>query len=189
MPAHLPANVPTPPTQRRAVSVLHLQYWGTTILLTRPFLLYLVIKYSILAPSKKIWFERMGKMCIDAAQKSLAILQHMAQDGKLSSLTVFDSTCILRLIMIFVLAYAHTRTPLYRTHIEMLVELAKCSEQIGFMKMVAEETPGRLADLGLFDDPRQANRSGSNSPVQVDDEMIAQLWRTWDPYVPCCSRT
>lgn len=150
-------------------------------MLTRPFLLYLVIKYNALASSKKIWFERMGKTCIDAAQKSLAIIQQMAADGTLSSLTAFDSTCILRLIIIFILAYVHTRTPQYSTHIETLMNICKGMEQIGFMKMVAEETPGRLADLGIPEEPQQTNGNNGNAPVQLSDEMIAQLWGNWDP--------
>ncbi|KAI4643448.1 uncharacterized protein J4E88_010472 [Alternaria novae-zelandiae] len=183
MPPHLKYDVPAPPTHRRAVAILHLQYWSTTILLTRPFLLYLVIKHGTLASSKRIWFERMGKMCIDAAQKSISILTQMANDGTLSSLTAFDSTCILRLIMIFILAYAHTRTSRYSAHIEKLVELTRGMEQIGFTKMVTEETPLRLADLGITGQAQQNNgdANGSNGQVHLDDEMIAQLWGNWDP--------
>jgi hypothetical protein len=138
------------------------------------------MKYSTLASSKKIWFERMGKTCIDAAQKSLSILQQMADDGTLSSLTAFDSTCILRLIMIFILAYAHTRTPQYSAHIEKLIVLTRGMEQIGFTKMVAEETPGRLADLGIPGQGQQEN-GGEEGTVHLDDEMIASLWGNWDP--------
>jgi hypothetical protein len=180
MPAHLKYEVPSPPTHRRAVAVLHLHYWSTTILLTRPFLLYLVIKYSTLASSKKIWFERMGKTCIDAAQKSLSILSRMADDGTLSSLTAFDSTCILRLIMIFILAYAHTRRQEYSAHIEKLIALTRGMEQIGFTKMVTEETPGRLADLGISGRVEGGGADGSGE-VHLDDEMIASLWGNWDP--------
>lgn len=180
MPAHLKHGTPAPPTHKRAVAILHLHYWSTIILLTRPFLLYLVIKYSTLADSKKIWFERMGKTCIDAAQKSIAILQEMAANGTLSSLTAFDSTCILRLIMIFVLAYAHTRNRQYSDHIEKLIALCRGMEQVGFAKMVTEETPDRLADLGIPESSQQAS-GDENGPVQLDDEMIAQLWGNWDP--------
>jgi len=182
IPAHLKYDVPSPPTHRRAVAIMHLQYWSTTILLTRPFLLYLVIKYGTLASSKKIWFERMGKTCIDAAQKSAAILTQMEADGVLSSLTAFDSTCILRLLMVFVLAYAHTRTPQYSANIEKLVSLSRGMEQIGFTKMVAEETPMRLAELGIPE--RVSPGSGdanANTLVHLDDDMIAQLWGNWDP--------
>jgi hypothetical protein len=180
IPAHLKYDVPTPPTHRRAVAVLHLQYWGTTILLTRPFLLYLVIKHSTLASSKKIWFERMGKTCIDAAQKSISILQQMVEDGTISSLTAFDSTCILRVAMIFVLAYAHTRTPQYSNHIETCMRLCRSMEQVGFTKMVTEETPGRLADLGIPEQQPVANGNG-HGDIHLDDQMIAQLWGNWDP--------
>ncbi|KAL7777251.1 hypothetical protein CFE70_007674 [Pyrenophora teres f. teres 0-1] len=180
VPAHLKYDVPSPPTHKRAVAIIHLQYWSTTILLTRPFLLYLVIKYSTLAPNKKIWFERMGKTCIDAAQKSAAILAQMADDGVLSSLTAFDSTCILRLLMVFVLAYAHTRTPQYNANIEKLVSIIRGMEQIGFTKMVAEETPMRLAELGIPERVSPSN-GDANAPVHLDDVMIAQLWENWDP--------
>jgi hypothetical protein len=182
MPAHLKYEVPAPPTHKRAVAVLHLHYWSTTILLTRPFLLYLVIKNNALVSSKKVWFERMGKICIDAAQKSIAILQQMADDTTISSLTAFDSTCILRLIMIFILAYAHTRLPQYSSHIETCMRLTRGMEQIGFTKMVTEETPGRLADLGISEEPRVVNAIGNTQgDVHLDDQMIAQLWSNWDP--------
>lgn len=189
MPAHLKCEIPAPPTHKRAVSVLHLHYWGTNILLTRPFLLYLVIKHNALDSSKRIWFERMGKICIDAAQKTVAILQQMAEDGTLSSLTAFDSTCILRVIIIFILAYAHTRMSQYSNHIETCIRLTRGMEQIGFTKMVTEETPGRLADLGIPEEPQVANavanvvantNGAANGDVHLDDQMIAQLWGNWD---------
>jgi hypothetical protein len=124
----------------------------------------------------------MGKICIDAAQKSIAILQQMAKDGTLSSLTAFDSTSILRLIMIFILAYAHTRTTQYSSHIETCMQLTKGMEQIGFTKMVSEETPGRLADLGIPEEPRVVTTNGNaHGDVHLDDQMIAQLWGNWDP--------
>jgi hypothetical protein len=44
--------------------------------------------------------------------------------------------------------------------------------------MVAEETPGRLADLGIPEDSQMTNGNGD---VHLDDQMIAQLWGNWDP--------
>lgn len=104
----------------------------------------------------------------------------MAANGTLSSLTAYDSTCVLRLIMIYILAYAHTRNRQYSDHIEKLLALSRGMEQIGFTKMVTEETPGRLADLGIPEPPPQVDGS-VNAPVHLDDEMIAQLWGNWDP--------
>lgn len=134
------------------------------------------MKHSTLDTSKKVWFERMGKTCIDAAQKSLGIMQQMATDNTLSSLTAFDSTCLLRLVMVFILAFAHTKMPQYRSHIEASVSLIKSLEQIGFSKMVAEETPLRLADLGIPIETKEGNTS-----VLLDDDLIAQLWGNLDP--------
>ncbi|KAF2878234.1 aldehyde dehydrogenase-like protein [Massariosphaeria phaeospora] len=176
IPPHLKHDVPSPPTHRRAVAILHLHYWASTILLCRPFLLHLVVKHSTLGSSKKIWFERMGKTCIDAAQKSLAILEQMAADGTLTSLTAFDSTCILRLIMILILAYAHTKMPHYRANIEAGIVLLRGMDQIGFCRMVTEETPMRLADLGISDENQITNVG-----VLLDDDLIAQLWGNFDP--------
>ena len=178
IPPHLKHDVPLPPTQKRAVSVLHLHYLGTTILLCRPFLLYLVLKHSTLAKEigRKVWFERMGKTCIDAAQKSIAIMQTMSNDGLLSSLTAFDSTCLLRVIMIFILAYAHTKLSQYRTHIETGFSLLRKMEQIGFCKMVTEETPLRVADLGIPIETQE-----QQAGVLLDDELIAELWNNFDP--------
>ena len=118
----------------------------------------------------------MGKTCIDAAQKSIAILQQMATENTLSSLTAFDSTCILRLVMIFILAYAHTKLHQYRSSIEAAIALLRGMQQIGFCQMVTEETPMRLADLGISDD-----NNISNAGVLLDDDLIAQLWGNLDP--------
>lgn len=40
LPAHLSALSHTAPAHRRAVGILHLQYWANVVLVTRPFLLY-----------------------------------------------------------------------------------------------------------------------------------------------------
>jgi hypothetical protein len=58
------------------------------------------------------------------------------------------------------------------------MRLVRGMEQIGFTKMVTEETPGRLADLGIPEEPQIANGNGD---VHLDDQMIAQLWGNWDP--------
>jgi hypothetical protein len=117
----------------------------------------------------------MGKTCIDAAQKSVAILQQMAADNTLSSLTAFDSTCLLRIIMIFILAYAHTKLHHYRSSIEACFAILRGMQQIGFCQMVTEETPMRVADLGII------GSEDSESGVLLDDDLIAQLWGNLDP--------
>jgi hypothetical protein len=60
------------------------------------------------------------------------------------------------------------------------VKLVRGMEQIGFTKMVSEETPLRLADLGI-PEHSQSNDGVSHAPVHLDDGTIAQLWGNWDP--------
>lgn len=177
IPPHLKPDVPIPPSHKRAVSMLHLQYWGSTILLTRPFLLYLVLKHPTLESGKKLWFERMGKTCIDAAQKSLTVLQQMAAEGVLSSITASDSTCILRIVIIFCLAFGHTKLQIYSTNIRDALILLQHMPQVGFSKMVAKETPMRVAELGI----NISNDTQHTPTIHLDDEMVAQLWGNIDP--------
>lgn len=125
--------------------------------------------------SKKTWFENMGKVCIDAALKSLTILQQMAVDMTLSSLTTFDSTCILRVVMIFILAFARTKLRQYQLHLEKCVDLFRGMEQVAFCKIVTEEIPMRLADLGISPELEHGTTG-----VLLDDDMIAQLWGNFD---------
>jgi hypothetical protein len=60
------------------------------------------------------------------------------------------------------------------------MRLCRGMEQVGFTKMVTEETPGRLADLGIPEELPVANGNG-HGDVHLDDQMIAQLWGNWDP--------
>lgn len=60
--------------------------------------------------------------------------------------------------------------------------LTKGMVQFGWTKMVAEETPNRLADLGIHLDSSQQSHSGNaDAPVQLNDEMVVQMWGNWDP--------
>jgi hypothetical protein len=79
--------------------------------------------------------------------------------------------------MIFILAFGHTKMTVYRSNIEDSLGLLKGMNHIGFCKMVAEETPMRLADLGITSD------TISNAGMLLDDDLIAQLWGNLDPQV------
>lgn len=102
-------------------------------------------------------------------------MQQMAADQNLSGLVAFDCTSILRNIMIFILAFAHTRMHIYRSEIEDSIALLRSMEQIGFCKMVTVETPMRLAEMGITEEAKV-----SNTGVLLDDDLIAQLWGNLD---------
>lgn len=171
IPSHLSWGVPVAATQRRSISILHLNYWGTMILLTRPFLLYLVLRSGNLSQPKRKWFERLAEMCTDAARNSITIFKAMAVEKTLSSLTTFDCSCILRVIMILILSFAHTKLQHLRSDIELCLETLRGMEQVGFCKLVTQETPIRIADVGIIGPP------SNNTVVEgFNDSFTTQLW-------------
>jgi aldehyde dehydrogenase (NAD+) len=171
---NIPANLkldtvdPPPDSYKRAVAVLHLHYWSTIILLTRSFLLNLVLKHTVLAPNISIGYQRMAKVCIDAAQKSVALFESMDAERPrktISSLTTFDSTTMLRCVTVFMCAFRHTEDQKYKEYTDKCMEIARRMEQIGFAKMVARETPGHLEILGM----------GDNQTPNMDEVTLAHL--------------
>lgn len=154
--------------------VLHLHYWSTKILLTRPFILNLVLKRAELAPSSKIGYEKMAMVTIDAARKSVNIFQRMIQDQTISSLTTFDSTTVLRCITIFMCAFAYFRTPEYTKDANDCIEIARSMDQTGFAKMVVMETPMHLRNLGMS---YQSMVDYHPENYVADEQTIAEMWK------------
>jgi hypothetical protein len=109
LPPHLGWSDHLPPPHRRAVAVLHLRYWTTLIHVQRPFLLYTVARGAELAADQRRWYEELSVLCLDAADKSVAILRNMRDHCLLSSLVLFDSWCIQELAHVFLLGrqYMH----------------------------------------------------------------------------------
>lgn len=172
MPSHLKWGVAVAPSHRRSIAILHLNYWNATILLTQPFLLYVVLRGSSLSRQKKSWFEKLGDICIDAAQNAMVILKTMSNDRTISSLITFDSTCALKVIMVLVLALAKTNSAQYRQDIEACLSLVQRMEQIGFCKTAVQELPMRLAELGVMKE--QEDTEAQN------DLIVSQLWPELD---------
>lgn len=149
LPSHLKWGTPVLLEHRRAVGILHLHYWEATIQLTRTFLLYLVLRGAKLNQTKKEWFEKLGDICIDAAKNALAVLKSMSAENTLSSLVSFDTSLILKLAMIFVLALGKTGSSEYQIYMEECFSIAQLMEPIGFCGLVVKELPVRLAEVGL----------------------------------------
>jgi aldehyde dehydrogenase (NAD+) len=61
MPSHLKWGVPVAPIHRRSIGILHLNYWNAMMLVSQPFVLYLVIKGSTLNSPKSAWFEKLAR--------------------------------------------------------------------------------------------------------------------------------
>lgn len=158
-----------PEFYRRAITVLQLHYWSTKILLTRPFLLNLVLNSTRIPSDNKVGYEKMANVSIDAARRSVELFQQMVEDQTISSLTTFDSTAILRCVTIFMCASGYYRTPdpgrnandhvaiaeQMKKYANDCVAIARQMEQIGFAKMIVKETPIHLDALGMSLEPIQ----------------------------------
>lgn len=162
-----------PEFYRRAITVLHLHYWSTKILLTRPFLLNLVLKRTELAPSSKIAYEKIAMVSVDAARRSVSLFQGMTRDHTISSLTTFDSTAVLRCITIFMCAFGYYQTPDFKQDANDCIEIAKNMEQIGFAKMIVAETPLHIKNLGMSVEPVPEYSQESYIP---DEQTIRDVW-------------
>jgi hypothetical protein len=179
MPSHLKWGVPVAPTHRRSIGILHLNYWNAMMLLSQPFLLYLVIKGSTLNHPKRTWFEKLGEICLDSAKNAVIVLKTMSTDQSISSLITFDCVCTLKIIMILVLGLAKSESQELRLDIETCVSILENMEQVGFCRSVVQELPARLAQLGFKSEP--------NEDVKVDlaqQATVSNLWPEFDPQVP-----
>lgn len=149
------------------------------MLLSQPFLLYLVIKGSTLNNPKRTWFQKLGEICLDAAKNAVIVLKTMSKDQSISSLVTFDCVCTLKVIMILVLGLAKSESQEVRRDIEACISILENMEQVGFCRSVVQELPTRLVQLGF--------KSESNEiDLKVDlgqQATISNLWPEFDPYV------
>jgi hypothetical protein len=176
MPSHLKWGVPVAPTHRRSIGILHLNYWNAMMLVSQPFLLYLVIRGSTLNPPKRAWFEKIGEICLDAAKNALAVLKTMRTDQSISSLMTFDCVCTLKVIMILALGLAKSESQDIRRDLQSCVSILENMEQVGFCRSVVQELPTRLTQLGV--------KSESNeTDLRLDfgqQATVSNLWSDFD---------
>jgi hypothetical protein len=147
------------------------------MLLSQPFLLYLVIKDSTLNHPKRTWFEKLSEICVDAAKNAVIVLKTMSKDQSISSLITFDCVCTLKVIMILALGLARAESQELRRDIEACVSILENMEQVGFCRSVVQELPMRLAQLGLKSESNDAD-------VKLDfgqQATVATLWPEFDP--------
>lgn len=141
------------------------------MLLTQPFLLYLVLRSKKLSKRKIHWFQKVSDTCIEAALNAKSALDTMEEDGTLSSLITFDATCVLKVVMVLVLGFVNTKSEAYRRDIETCVSLIQGMEQIGFCQTATKELPIRLKELDVLKD----QDADSHQPDVAADEAALEF--------------
>jgi hypothetical protein len=173
-PAQLRWNASLAPQHRRSVAVLNLRYYISIITVTRPFLLFTVVRRDALldpagsssAAKRRVYLELSGT-CIEAAERSCAILQRMAEDDTFSSRTLFDVACIGEVIWVLILALqqrgavgcggagAGWTTPgkkeEYRRMLLFCQEVLGSMERLGWCERIVPELEARIVESGVLD--------------------------------------
>lgn len=178
LPPHLSALAHTAPSHRRAVGVLHLNYWAHVVLVTRPFLLWSALRRwqeqqgaadtttttTKPSPEKQRHFVALSSACVAAAEQALALMRAMGAAGALSSVVNFDCSCLLEMVQIFRLALVmETPTPAddqggggaggrKKVHAQIVesVEVLRGMENVGWTSQALPELEVQLRECAVF---------------------------------------
>ncbi|OAA57106.1 aldehyde dehydrogenase [Niveomyces insectorum RCEF 264] len=147
---------------QRSVSVLHLRYWSAMIFATRPFLLYSVLhadSLAMLPVQKRASFEDFCGICIDAAKSSLAVIEIMRDAGLLSSLVTLDTSCILEVLQVLLLALSRGQTE-RADDVRACLHMLQGMEQIFWTQHVLTEVMVQMDENGLLNGDRGFSPQG-----------------------------
>jgi len=154
VPPHLNWNSSLPPQYRRSIAVLHLRYWNSIISVTRPFLLFTVVRASaITVPAKRKCYEELSATCVEAAERSVRILKRMREDETLASLTLFDCHNIGEVMWILILALQKTSTTERQDMLTFCLDTVMSMERIGWCERLPLELEARVHESGVLRAP------------------------------------
>ncbi|KAJ5827171.1 Fungal specific transcription factor [Penicillium robsamsonii] len=157
-----------PPQHRRPVSILHLRYYSSVIFVTRPFLLFISSRRSTITHAAKAQcYEELSGKCIEAAERSAAILQRMVNDRTLSSRILFDSHCIMETAWILILAMQKLGRPEHRQLLGFCLETVRNMEKIGWCEKILPELEARVHEIGILEPHQEAQHQASNLQYQA----------------------
>ncbi|QKX54948.1 uncharacterized protein TRUGW13939_02038 [Talaromyces rugulosus] len=168
VPAHLKCNVPLAPSHRRPVAILHLQYWACVILVSRPFLLYTALYSSQLNNSElRSQFEELSKICLDAAENSVAVIKSARDTNFPSSVLYLDTHLILEIVQIMFLAYIRSSNPTYRSNIQYCFAVLQDMDPVGCCKYTLLEVTAQLTKSGIV-----VNHNGDAATNMTDADVF-----------------
>jgi hypothetical protein len=143
-----------PPPHRRALAVLRLRYWTTLLHITRPFLLYAVVRaeqLQLMPPAKAKWYEDLSYSCIRAAQSAVRVLQQMLTHGTLSSLVLFDAGSMQELMQILILAKYRWRGVSYAKEAEACLSAMRSMPPVGWCEKILPEMEALVEESGVLE--------------------------------------
>ncbi|RSL82331.1 hypothetical protein CEP51_005252 [Fusarium floridanum] len=167
LPPHLDWAQPVSPRYRRCVALLHLRYWSTVVLVTRPFLLCRLLRGSELVDAgKQEYFDDLAKTCMSAATTSIQILGEMVNQACVSSLVLFDFFLALAVLQVILVASTLFPAEDHRDHVRRCVSILKAIGSYGCPKHLLPETLFELERLGLYNDNDDQSHDFCTEPLQ-----------------------
>lgn len=152
VPLHLSTTAPVPDLHRRPVAMLHLRYWSTVMLITRPFLLCNLLRGDELhGTPKKRHFDRLATTCASAASASLDIFEGMAYEV-LSSLVLLDFLYALQVLQVILVASSLYPMVNQQGNAKRCISILKAISAFGFPKHMLPEILLEAQQFGLLDD-------------------------------------
>ena len=109
------------------------------ISLTRLALLADIHNVDIALEAQENDLSTLGQDYLDACGAFLKILKMMHSCRILSSMTVFDTKCLVEIAMIFLLVLTHRPNPELQDNLDQSTQILQSMERIGWCKFAGEE--------------------------------------------------
>ncbi|KAL2206876.1 hypothetical protein CC79DRAFT_1358677 [Sarocladium strictum] len=158
MPPHLQLSSSISPLHRRSISLLHLRYWGTLMLVTKPFLLCNLLRGHEIDSTKQSIFAEFSTTCLSAAESSLDIMESMVLHTAVSSLLVMDFYLALQTLQIFLAACGLFQGDVYQNRSRRCLKVLVAIGVSGFPKHLLPETLFQVQQFGIGEDGDDGNQ-------------------------------
>ncbi|KAF5646996.1 uncharacterized protein FTJAE_1827 [Fusarium tjaetaba] len=135
---------------RRSISLLHLRYWSTMMLVTKPFLLCNLLQgIEHVEAVKQPMFATLAKTCVSAAESSFEILESMVLYKVASSLVMADYLFALQALQVIVAACGLYHMDGHQARAKQCLRILLAISVSGYPKHLIPETLFQLQQCGL----------------------------------------
>lgn len=153
VPPHLHLSASVSLSYRRAISLLHLRYWSTMMLVTKPFLLCNLLQGIERAETaKQRIFSSLAKTCVSAAESSFEVLESMVLHKVASSLVMADYLFALQALQVIVAACGLYHMDGHQARAKQCLRILLAISVSGYPKHLIPETLFQLQQCGLAED-------------------------------------
>ncbi|RKL39295.1 hypothetical protein BFJ72_g6767 [Fusarium proliferatum] len=150
VPPHLHLSPSVSLSYRRSISLLHLRYWSTMMLVTKPFLLCNLLQgIEHVETVKQPIFATLAKTCVSAAESTFEILESMVLHKVASSLVMADYLFALQALQVIVAACGLYHMDGHQARAKQCLRILLAISVSGYPKHLIPETLFQLQQCGL----------------------------------------